>query len=90
MRVCIRPHRIWRSPWKVVALLANVVARQNAIDQGCAETIFLREGFMIEGAATIEEENLGHRDALGLEGPSQVHIATSAPSRILAIEVPMV
>ncbi|MCB1167513.1 MAG: pirin family protein [Leptospiraceae bacterium] len=46
--------------------------------------------FMIEGSATMAGETLGHRDALGLEGPSQVHIATSAPSRILAIEVPMV
>ena len=45
-------NRWLRCDLKVVALLANVVARQNAIDQGCAETIFLREGFMIEGAAS--------------------------------------
>ena len=45
-------NRWLRCDLKVVALLANVVARQSAIEQGCAETIFLREGFMIEGAAS--------------------------------------
>ena len=41
-----------RCDLKVVALLANVVARQAAVDQGCAETIFIRDGVMIEGAAS--------------------------------------
>ena len=45
-------NRWLRCDLKVVALLANVVARQSAVEQGCAETIFLREGFMIEGAAS--------------------------------------
>ena len=45
-------NRWLRCDLKVTALLANVVARQSAVDQGCAETIFLREGFMIEGAAS--------------------------------------
>jgi D-alanine transaminase len=41
-----------RCDLKVVALLANVLARQQAVDQGCAETILLRDGCMIEGAAS--------------------------------------
>ncbi len=41
-----------RCDLKVVALLANVVARQAAVEQGCAETIFIRDGVMIEGAAS--------------------------------------
>ncbi|MBI2307050.1 MAG: D-amino acid aminotransferase [Rhodocyclales bacterium] len=45
-------NRWLRCDLKVVALLANVLARQHAVDQGCAETILLREGFMIEGAAS--------------------------------------
>ncbi|MFC5301943.1 D-amino acid aminotransferase [Azospira restricta] len=47
------PDERWaRCDLKVVALLANVLARQHAVDQGCAETILLRDGCMIEGAAS--------------------------------------
>lgn len=45
-------NRWLRCDLKVVALLANVLARQDAVEQGCAETIFLRDGFMTEGAAS--------------------------------------
>jgi len=41
-----------RCDLKVVALLANVLARQDAVERGCVETIFLRDGVMIEGAAS--------------------------------------
>ncbi|HNN46171.1 MAG TPA: aminotransferase class IV [Azospira sp.] len=41
-----------RCDLKVVALLANVVARQDAVERGCAETLFIRDGIMIEGAAS--------------------------------------
>ena len=37
---------------KAVSLLANVLLRQQAVEQGCAETIMLRDGFMTEGAAS--------------------------------------
>lgn len=37
---------------KAVSLLANVLARQQAVDVGCAETILLRDGFLTEGAAS--------------------------------------
>jgi len=33
-------------------LLANVLQRQQAVDEGCAEAILVREGFAIEGAAS--------------------------------------
>lgn len=35
-----------------VALLANVLARQLAVDAGCAETIMLRDGFLTEGSTS--------------------------------------
>ena len=41
-----------RCDLKVVSLLANVLARQQAVEQGCAEALLLRDGFMKEGAAS--------------------------------------
>lgn len=41
-----------RCDLKVISLLANVLARQQAIDSGCAEAIFIRDGYMKEGAAS--------------------------------------
>jgi D-alanine transaminase len=37
---------------KAIALLANALLRQEAIDQGAAEAILLRDGFVTEGAAS--------------------------------------
>ncbi|MGE5946874.1 MAG: D-amino acid aminotransferase [Betaproteobacteria bacterium] len=37
---------------KVVSLLANVLARQEAVERGCAEALLIRDGFMKEGAAS--------------------------------------
>lgn len=41
-----------RCDLKTVALLANCLLRQHAVDQGCAETILFRDGFLTEGAAS--------------------------------------
>ncbi len=41
-----------RCDLKVISLLANVLARQQAVDQGCAEAILIRDGVMKEGAAS--------------------------------------
>ncbi len=41
-----------RCDLKVISLLANVLARQQAVEQGCAEAILIRDGFMKEGAAS--------------------------------------
>ena len=45
--------------------------------------------FMIEGAASIEGESLGKRDALGLWETEDFSITVEENSRILLIEVPM-
>ncbi|MGB8545997.1 MAG: aminotransferase class IV, partial [Azonexus sp.] len=37
---------------KVVSLLANILARQQAVDAGCAEALLIRDGFLKEGAAS--------------------------------------
>lgn len=41
-----------RCDLKVVSLLANVLARQKAVEQGCAEALLIRDGLMKEGAAS--------------------------------------
>lgn len=46
---------------KAITLLANVLARQEAVDHGCAEAIFVRDGWVTEGAAAnifIVENNV--------------------------------
>lgn len=45
-------NRWLRCDLKTVALLANVLLRQQAIDAGCVETLMLREGYLTEGAAS--------------------------------------
>lgn len=37
---------------KAITLLANVLQRQQAVDEGCAEAILVRDGFALEGAAS--------------------------------------
>jgi D-alanine transaminase len=41
-----------RCDLKVVSLLANVLARQQAVEQGCAEALLIRDGQVKEGAAS--------------------------------------
>ena len=41
-----------RCDLKVVSLLANVLARQQAVDQGCAEALLIRDGYLKEGSAS--------------------------------------
>ena len=41
-----------RCDLKATSLLANCLLRQFAIDQGCAETLLFRDGFLSEGAAS--------------------------------------
>ena len=45
-------NRWLRCDIKSIALLPNVLLRQLAVDAGCAETVLIRDGFMIEGAAS--------------------------------------
>ncbi len=37
---------------KAITLLANVLLRQQAVEQGCAESILFKEGYLTEGAAS--------------------------------------
>lgn len=37
---------------KAITLLANVLLRQAAVDQGCAETLLFKDGYLTEGAAS--------------------------------------
>jgi D-alanine transaminase len=41
-----------RCDLKVISLLANVLARQEAVEQGCAEALLIRDGYLKEGAAS--------------------------------------
>jgi len=41
-----------RCDLKVISLLANVLARQQAVAQGCAEALLIRDGYVKEGAAS--------------------------------------
>lgn len=45
-------NRWLRCDIKAIALLPNVLLRQQAIDAGCVETVLIREGSMTEGAAS--------------------------------------
>jgi D-alanine transaminase len=47
------PDQRWlRCDIKAITLLANILARQHAIDENVHESIFIRDGFATEGAAT--------------------------------------
>ena len=45
-------YRWLRCNIKAISLLANVLLRQDAVDQGAAECILLRDGYLTEGAAS--------------------------------------
>jgi D-alanine transaminase len=45
-------NRWLRCDIKAIALLPNVLLRQQAVDAGCAETLLIREGYLTEGAAS--------------------------------------
>ena len=50
--VTVADNRWLRSDIKAIALLANVLLRQQAVDAGCAEAVMLRDGLLTEGAAS--------------------------------------
>jgi D-alanine transaminase len=45
-------NRWLRCDLKVLALLPNVLLRQRAVEEGCAEAILLRDGYLTEGSAS--------------------------------------
>jgi D-alanine transaminase len=50
--ITVADQRWARCDLKVISLLANVLARQQAVEKGCAEALLIRDGFMKEGAAS--------------------------------------
>ena len=50
--ITVGDQRWARCDLKVISLLANILARQQAVEAGCAEAILIRDGFMKEGAAS--------------------------------------
>ena len=50
--ISVADQRWARCDLKVLSLLANVLARQQAVSQGCAEALLIRDGFLKEGAAS--------------------------------------
>jgi D-alanine transaminase len=78
---------------KAITLLANILLRQRATDQNCAETILTRNGQIIEGAAsnvfivesgTIKTPGLNHQLLAGITRDLILEIA--AQQDIKAIE----
>ncbi|MCM4152362.1 pirin family protein [Arenibacter sp. N53] len=45
--------------------------------------------FVLEGEITIGEQKLGRRDALGIWETNEITLASSEPSKVLLMEVPM-
>ena len=50
--ISVADQRWARCDLKVLSLLANVLARQEAVAQGCAEALLIRDGYLKEGAAS--------------------------------------
>lgn len=50
--ITVSDNRWGRCDLKVISLIANILARQTAVDQGCAEAILIRDGLAKEGAAS--------------------------------------
>lgn len=50
--ITVADDRWSRCDLKVVSLLANVLARQQAMDADCAEALFIRDGLLKEGSAS--------------------------------------
>ncbi|MBS1160587.1 MAG: D-amino acid aminotransferase [Proteobacteria bacterium] len=50
--ITVADQRWARCDLKVISLLANVLARQQAVEAGCAEALLIRDGYLKEGAAS--------------------------------------
>lgn len=50
--ITVADQRWARCDLKVISLLANVLARQDAVDAACSEALLIRDGKLIEGAAS--------------------------------------
>ena len=50
--ITVADQRWARCDLKVISLLANILARQQAVEDGCAEALLIRDGYLKEGAAS--------------------------------------
>ena len=50
--ITVADQRWARCDLKVISLLANILARQQAVESGCAEALLIRDGYLKEGAAS--------------------------------------
>jgi len=50
--ITVADQRWARCDLKVISLLANILARQQAVEAGCSEALLIRDGFLKEGAAS--------------------------------------
>jgi len=50
--ITVDDQRWARCDLKVISLLANILARQQAVEAGCAEALLIRDGYLKEGAAS--------------------------------------
>jgi D-alanine transaminase len=50
--ITVADQRWARCDLKVISLLANILARQQAVEEGCAEALLIRDGYLKEGAAS--------------------------------------
>lgn len=50
--ITIADQRWARCDLKVISLLANILARQQAVEAGCAEALLIRDGYLTEGTAS--------------------------------------
>ena len=83
---------------KAITLLANILLRQEATDQGCAETILVRNGIVIEGAASnvfvvsdgvIKTPNKGHQMLTGITRDLVLEIAASQNIQTVECDIPV-
>lgn len=79
--VTARDFRWERGDIKSISLLGNVLARQISADQGAAETILFRDGFLTEGSAS--NVWIVHEDAV-LGPPKSEHLLEGIRYELLA------
>lgn len=68
---------------KSIALLPNVLLRQQALDQQCSETLMLRDGWVTEGAAT----NIFCVHGREIATPPHSHLLLPGITRDLVVEL---
>lgn len=95
----LQPDNRWQNcNIKAITLLANILLRQQATDQGCAETLLLRDNNVIEGAAsnvfvvkdgTISTPNKSQQMLTGITRDLVLEIAESQDIPTIEADIPV-